>query len=363
MAENRRWMMKRFLAVAICAMAVPALAAAAVQARYRIILQNGTQVVSRDQPMRHGSVVTFHDARSGVLTGVPAEEIVRIETGAATVAEPAIDVLVHGDRAALAAPAQPMLPGDVVEIGPTGGGPALIPNGSAYAAGQAQNGTGGNGNGAYANGALANGQAPMGAYGGAVGQGRIGPNGQPVTTAVPGSTASVVTGEPPTIGPNGFPVMNGNPPTVGPNGTVISSSDQPVIGANGTPVLAGASSTVTAIGPNGTPALAQPGSPVSSQPAIGPNGTPVLAQPGTPGSAQPVIGPNGTPVLAQPGQPGSVQPGAPGSAQPVIGPNGTPLTAPAGSPGGPAAGPNPQGNAPQGGAPNGAAAAAPPGHR
>ena len=72
--------MKRFLGMMLCALTVPALAAAAVHARYRITLQDGSRVVSTDRPVRHGSVLTFHDARTGQLTGVPAEEVVNVGT-------------------------------------------------------------------------------------------------------------------------------------------------------------------------------------------------------------------------------------------------------------------------------------------
>lgn len=298
--------MKRFLGMAMGALLIPALAGATIQARYRITLRDGTQIVTRDLPVHRGSVVTFHDGRSGALTGLPDEQIVRIETGAATVVEPATEVLERENRAAVSTPAQPMQPGDVVELGPTGGGALLPPNGASPNAAQVQAGSAGNG--AY-------GQPPVGAYGGAYAPGTVGPNGQPM------ATPNLAAGTPPTVGPNGFPVMSGNPPTIGPNGTPISSSDQPLIGANGTPVTPGTAQPL--IGSNGTPALAPSGAPGGTAPVIGPNGTPVLAPAGSPGAAQPAIGPNGTPVLAPAG--------SPGAAPPNIGTNGTPAAPPPGA--------------------------------
>jgi hypothetical protein len=310
--------MKRFLGMMLGTLMVPALAAAAVHARYRITLRDGSVVVASDTPVHRGSVVTFRDAESGALTGLPAEEIVSIQTGAAELAErpSPIDVIVRGERGAplsLEGPVQPMRPGDVVVIGPTGGG-ATQPSSAngANAAGTPAMA----GNGAYAS-------PPVGAYGGAYAPGTFGGL-QPMATPLPAASNPALTGQPPSIGPNGFPIMSGNPPTVGPSGTPISSSDQPVIGSNGTPALGAPAAGQPAIGPNGTPVLAPSGAPGSAQPVIGPNGTPVLATPGAPGSGQPAIGPNGTPILAPPG--------SPGAAPPNTAPNGTPAAPPPGAP-------------------------------
>ena len=320
--------MKSFLGLTLCAAMVPALATAAspgVHARYRITLADGTEVVSADRPVQRGSVVTFHEGSSGALTGVPAEDVVTIQ-GARTAASAdvsegpgTIDALVRGERPErilVEAPAQPLQPGDIVDVGVTGGHPLEPANANA------------SGNGAMAAaGMSAYGQPPVGAYGGGYPPGTIGPNGQPMVTPASSSALAaqaVLAGEPPTIGPNGFPIMSGNPPTIGPNGTPISSSDQPLIGANGTPILG---STATAaqplIGASGTPVLAPSGVPGGTATVIGPNGTPVLAPVGSPGASAPLIGPNGTPVLAPAG--------SPGAAAPNIGSNGTPAAAPLGA--------------------------------
>jgi len=314
--------MKTLLGLTLSAAMVPALATAApasVHARYRITLQDGTEVVSADRPVQRGSVVTFHEGSSRALTGVPAEEVVAIQTTAsADIAESpgTIDAVVRGERPErilVETPVPPLQPGDVVDVGVTGGntpepanvspGAGSVPPGYAY------------------------GQPPVGAYGGGYAPGTIGSNLQPMVTPATSSALAAqaaLAGEPPTIGPNGFPIMSGNPPTIGPNGTPISSSDQPMIGANGTPVLG---STATAaqplVGSNGTPVLAPFGSPGATGLAIGANGTPVLATAGSPGAGAVVIGANGTPVLAPAG--------SPGAAAPNIGSNGTPAAAPLGA--------------------------------
>ena len=311
--------MKPFLGLTLCAAMVPALASAAVHARYRITLQDGSEVVSADRPVQRGSVVTFHEGSSGALTGVPAEEVVAIQAdhGAASAdisERPAtIDALVRGDRPErilVETPVAPLQPGDVVDVGVTGGNPPEPASANASAAMVPA------GMGPY-------GQLPVGAYGG--GYPPVGPNGQPVTPASSAAmAAAALSGNPPTVGPNGFPIMSGNPPTIGPNGTPISSSDQPLIGANGTPIL-GATATAAQpfVGSNGTPVLATSGSPGGTALAIGSNGTPILAPAGSPGGAAVAIGSNGTPVLAPAG--------SPGAAAPNIGSNGTPAAAPLGA--------------------------------
>ena len=288
---------------------VPALGAAADRALYRIDLRNGATVVALDAPVQRGTVVTFRQSPSGRLTGLPAEEIVSIRTGASSsklsVRPQAADAVVRGRMTAIQTLAQPMQPGDIVVLGPTGSGSAQLQGGANLANGQSPNGPYGANNGAMnVNPAL---------YGGGTPPGTVPPgfgiNGQPFVPA-PGDTARAPSGNPPTIGPNGFPVTGATTVNTSPNGT-------PVVVQPGTP--AGGQPT---IGPNGTPVLAQPGSPGATPPTIGPNGTPVLAPPGAPGSSQPATAPNGTPATGQPG--------TPSSAQPATAPNGTPASPPPG---------------------------------
>jgi hypothetical protein len=242
--------MRRFLLIGLSFFLVSALAVAAVHALYRIDLRNGASVFSRDLPVHRGSVLLFHLYPGGVLTSVPEEDVVRVQTGA-------VDAV-----------RRVLQPGDVVVLGPTGGGQA-----GTAAAGQTVYGAA---TGAAIPGGVYDPRNP--AYG--YGSPRVGPNGQPLAMSpgvavTTGDLARAQSGELPTaqtqVGPNGFPAAPGS---------------------------------VTMIGPDGLPILAPPGAPGSTPPTIGPNGMPTLAAPGTPGSTQPTIGPNGTPTLAPPKGPG-----------------------------------------------------------
>jgi hypothetical protein len=312
--KNWRSNMKRFLILSLALVAAPALKGASSPPRYRIDLRHGGTVFSRDLPFHRGSIVLFHQVPGGVLTGLPEEEVLGIQaassnlpfrkqaavqTGAATA--------VVGSKSAIQTLAEPLQPGDVLVIGPTGGG-------SAKAAGQ-PGAIGGINNG-VANGASAGNGANSSMASGAVPPG-FAPNGQPFVPA-PGDLARAPSGNPPTMGTNGFPINS--------NHTTFN------VGPNGSPIVAGSSQTAP-----------QPG----SNPPIGANGFPTTATVtnGTPATATQPIGPNGFPA------PGTttLQPGA---AQP-IGPNGFPAPA-AGSPAGTApAGTAPVGSTPAGNAPSG----------
>src|SRR6185436_20607033 len=74
------YLMKRLMALSLCFAGAAALAGAEVRAQYRILMRDGRVVVSRDLPRQTGSVTTFH-AESGALTGVPSEDVVRVDTG------------------------------------------------------------------------------------------------------------------------------------------------------------------------------------------------------------------------------------------------------------------------------------------
>ncbi|MEP6995558.1 MAG: hypothetical protein ABI968_13620 [Acidobacteriota bacterium] len=259
---------------------VSASAIAATGAQFRIDLRDGTHIFATDVPVQRGSVVTFHQASGRGLTGLPAEEIVRIQaSGSDVTARPlAAKARVGGRMTAAQTLAQPLQPGDILVLGPTGSGSQVV----------GQNGYGSSGMANGANSGYGTNVANNGAYGattapGAVPPGTL-PNGQPFVPAA-GDLARAPSGTVPTLDPaTGLPT-NANPSTVN-------------VGPNATPVVAGSSQTAPA------PGATQP---------IGPNGTPVLAQPGTPGSTAPVIGPNGTPAIGQPG-----------AAQPNTAPNGTP---------------------------------------
>jgi hypothetical protein len=256
--------------------------------RYRIELADGRQILASDAPVQRGSVVTFRPYPGGTLTGIPAEQIVRIERGevATFPAESAESTIEPGEVRALE-------PGEALDIGPTGEG---ISRGASEAP---------------AGGVIAASPQPpslnpasYGGYGGAVSPNGtlIGPDGLPraaSSTDIARALAQTTTA------PNGFPAT-GAPTVIGPNGTPtlapgVAGSSTPVIGPNGTPVMSGTPQLT--IGPNGTSVLS-PG----AQPVVGPNGAPVLTPSGQPGSAAPVISPNGAPVLAPPGRPGSAAP-------------------------------------------------------
>jgi hypothetical protein len=340
-----------------------AVAAAEPRSRSFVIeLSDGTRVTALDEPVRRGTVVTFHSASGGALTGVPAEMIVRIvqdgdngqSAAAASKARPRAMVGSRPSARAAQPDAPGLEPGEVLVLGPMGDG--VAPSMGGAFAGAANASAAGAGGGAPGYGGALNSNVNPNVANPDVGVNPINPNQTVIGTdglpRVASSTdLSRAQAAQTAVGPNGFPVTaTGAPTVIGPNGTPTLA---PGVPGSGTPV----------IGPNGTPVTAAGTSPTTAQPVIGPNGTPVLAprgqpgsvQPGQAGSAQPLIGPNGTPVLAPQGQPGSAQPGQPGSAQPVIGPNGTPVLAPQGQPGGPATGASPSGAPSGGAAPSGAA--------
>jgi hypothetical protein len=314
-------MNQRRLAILGVALASFVSAPAFARSGYRIELASGVTILAADAPVRHGTILTFHQATNGVLTGVPVEQVTAVELDTAPVRP---RTLARTTLTVAPAAARPLEPGETLEIGPTGdGGPAA----------SAQNGAGGSNPGVAtnANGSPAYGGGNPAQYGGAnvplsgaanATMNGLGPNGLPTAPSSTDLSQALAS----TTGANGSPANpTSSPTTIGPNGTPTLSPGMPgantAIGPNGTPVTAG--TAVPVIGPNGTPVLAQPGAPNPATPNIGPNGTPTMAQPGAPGSAPPQIGPNGTPILAPPG--------GPGSAQPNIGPNGTP-NAPASSP-------------------------------
>ena len=262
-----------------------------VGAVYTIELRDGSRILAKDRPHHRGSVMVFHKYPSGVLTSLPEEQVLRVDTEAVAVRNPTLR------------------PGDVVFLGATGAGPASAPPEETVV--------------------IAPGTPPGGvydprnpAYGGGYSPRTLNSNGSSTGSflvAPPSDTARAASGEPPTmeppVGPNGFPTTTGIP-TAGlaapePPTLLVGPDGQPVLAPSGAP-----GSAPPAIGPNGTPTLAPSGAPGSAPPAIGPNGTPTMAPSGAPGSAPPAIGPNGTPVLAPSG--------APGSTAPPVGSNGFP---------------------------------------
>ncbi len=313
-----------FLCSLAIVLAAGMLAAAPLTNIHRIDLVDGGRILSLDEPVRSGTIFTFHRYPSGELSGVPAELIEGIAR-ARVASSPAGGI-------ALSAPAPPsregkeLEPGELVVLSsPTGeGAPANETSDATASAPVPQappmwNGYFYGGGGPLrtpANGVVLPPGTTVGTDGllrvlsttdmavnaaaasaaAATASPLVAPNGFPATAG-----AAVV------IGPSGTPVMipqNGvaSTPTVLPDGTIVGATGTSVIGSNGTPVL-GTVPATPVIGPNGTPILAPPGQPGSTPLAIGPNGTPVLAPSGQSGSSAPATAPNGTP--SAPGRSGA----------------------------------------------------------
>jgi len=283
-----------------------------VHHRYRLEMADGRLLTSLDAPVRRGSVLTFRRYPDGAITGVPAENVLRVESEVAAFGSPPAP---ESERPA----GQPLRPGEVVDLGPTGDGaaekeapenaepaaaPALPPwNGYYYGAGSYGGGGSTSASRVLLGAAVGVSAAPIGTtsvvsttdlmLAQAAGTAAIASNGFPATSA------------PTVIGPNGFPVLN----------PALAGTSAPLVDMSGAPAVPGVPSSIT-MGSNGTPILTPSGEPGSTPPVIGSNGTPILA----PGATVPTIGPNGTPILAAPGSPGGTPP--------AIGPNGTPVLAP-----------------------------------
>jgi hypothetical protein len=167
--------MRRYFLLALLGFSFASLVTA--QRVYQIDLRGNARLLSRDRPVQKGRRALFHRHPDGVFLSVPEQEIVRV-TELANVASKAL------------------LPGQAIDVGPTGGndrfqtaleasaapepGNASTPYGSMTAYGGPPRSSGGAGVGSFA-------AAPSLAA----------PNGFPMS---PGAT-------PPTIGPNGFPTI------------------------------------------------------------------------------------------------------------------------------------------------------------
>ena len=241
------------------------------KAMYRIVLRDGSEVLTNDRPYHRGSVVLFHRHSNGVLTSLPQEEIVGVAGNA---------IELQTQRLKTDRTTEGLRPGDVVFLGPTGAGaPSMSPSPGASSSALP--------------GGVYDPRNP--AYGGYSGPRTVlsqtgASSGffSPAAPLAPGELAQPISAEPPTaenpIGSNGFPTS--------------AAGATPLVGPDGQPILAPPGSTGTTplvIGPNGTPVMAPSGAPGSASPPIGPSGTPVLAPLGTPGSTSPPVGSNGFP--------------------------------------------------------------------
>ncbi len=270
--------MKKFLIIAV-SMLLAGAAFAAHRPLYRIGLRDGGQVLAIDRPLLDGTVLVFHAYPGGALTGRPQEDVLAVARADRTIGKPSTVVVTAPVEPAAGRFPPPIQPGEIIDLGPTGGDhstPATAPSTAAPSTLSLPGG-------------VYDPRNPM--YGG---YSATGSNPVPGTA---GDLARAISTAPPTadapFGTNGFPITSSAPtPTIGADG-------QPIIAPTGAP-----GSTPLNMGPNGAPILAPPGTPGSGQPVIGPNGTPVLAPPGAPGSAPPTVGPNGYPAAPAPGSKG-----------------------------------------------------------
>jgi hypothetical protein len=289
--------MKRLILLGLCISAAAAVATADVRALYRIVMADGRVVLARDLPRSNGSVTTFHANGSGALTGVPSEEVVKIETSVTPRRFPR-----YGPAAAEETDAEvrPLQPGDEIDLGPTGDGGSGAPAGQPAVVGAGSGGAnGGNANSAYGNGAYG--------YGGNPANGtfdiRMLGGGAPANLPLAGDVLRAQSGNVPTMSLDtatqtsniGFPatisdqtalVNADGTPNIGPNG--FPGTPQPVVGTNGFPGTAGQA----AAGPNGFPGTPQTTTGTNGFPttgvtgtATGSNGFPVN---GTTGASTPV---------------------------------------------------------------------------
>jgi hypothetical protein len=184
--------MKRVFLLGASLLVVAAFAAAAVRARYRIDFKNGSSLFSRDLPVLRGSVLLFHPYPAGALTSVPEEQVRGVVTG---VAESS------GSHA--------LRPGDVVFLGPTGGGQTVT-----AAAPQPAPVTDSM---SLMSGSVYDPRNPL--YGGYSSPSPRLPNGQPMPQGeIPRAQTAPLPGSEMQVAPNGYPSTTGRPP-VAQNGT------------------------------------------------------------------------------------------------------------------------------------------------
>jgi hypothetical protein len=106
-------------------------AAATARTLYQIELRSEPAMISRDLPVRNGSMFLFHRHPDGRLTGVPREEVIGVAelVSSATSPRTVRPVRLVTAPAAAESPeetraATPLKPGDTLVLGPTGEGSA-----------------------------------------------------------------------------------------------------------------------------------------------------------------------------------------------------------------------------------------------
>jgi len=94
--------MKRYLLISLLGLSLTSLAAA--QTIYEVDLRGHMSLLSNDRPIQRGRLALFHRYPDGVFLSIREDEIVQVVTASAS---PSIKTL---------------LPGEAVDVGPTGGG-------------------------------------------------------------------------------------------------------------------------------------------------------------------------------------------------------------------------------------------------
>jgi hypothetical protein len=162
--------MKRSLLISLLGLSLTSLAAA--QTIFQVDLRGHASLLSNDRPIQRGRLALFHRYPDGVFLSIPEDEIVRVVTASAGPSS------------------KTLLPGEAIDVGPTGGGHPPDQPTPAESAGTAP----ASDSGPY-------GPMNSGYYGyGGSGYGGSRPNGMGPR---PGTVAA-----PPVMGPNGFPTMN-----------------------------------------------------------------------------------------------------------------------------------------------------------
>ena len=118
-------MNQRRLAIFGVALASVFTAPAFARTGYRIVLANGVTIVAADEPVRRGTILTFHQATSGALTGIPAEQVTSVDLDTAPVRPRPLARTTLTTTAPAAA--RPLEPGETLVIGATGDGALCLP--------------------------------------------------------------------------------------------------------------------------------------------------------------------------------------------------------------------------------------------
>src|ERR1700736_400060 len=98
---TREVVMKRYLLISLLGLSLTSLTTA--QTIYEVDLRGHMSLLSNDRPIQKGRLALFHRYPDGVFLSIPEEEIVRVVTASASPTSKAL------------------LPGEAIDVGPTGG--------------------------------------------------------------------------------------------------------------------------------------------------------------------------------------------------------------------------------------------------